>query len=190
MRRLRNVVASLLLGMLALGLSAGCFQIVTAPVSPQQLASAPSGQMAQPDGLIGSVVGVVDGLVKLVFKVLSIVGSIGGSVSNGRWRVDVPAGAFDGTATVGVGVASSASPNCQLEISPADKNHFLKPVRLTVNCSGVATEQLKNYVIFWFDPTTKTWVPVSGSTVDLTNKTVSAPLQHFSSYAVGGKAGW
>ena len=64
---------------------------------------------------------------------------------------------------------------------------------LTVNCSSVPTDVLRTYVIFWYNPTTKTWVPVSGSTVNLTTKTVSAPLQHFSNYSVGptgGKAGW
>lgn len=42
-------------------------------------------------------------------------------------------------------------------------------------------------------PATKAWGPVEGSTVDLAKRTVSAPLQHFSAYAVGpkgGKAGW
>ena len=48
--------------------------------------------------------------------------------------------------------------------------------------------------IVWLNPATNTWTPVAGSTVDLNRKIVTAPLQHFSAYAVGpivgGKAGW
>jgi len=193
MLRIRKVVVALLLGTFVVGLAAGCAELPTAPVNPQNLESAPSGRSAQEAGLIGSVISVVDALVKLVFKALTIVGNVGGSLTNGRWRVDVPAGAFDGSATVRIGVINSTSPSCQLEISPADKNNFRTPVRLTAVCSGVSSYQLKDYVIFWFNPATKTWVPVEGSAVDLTSKTVSAPLQHFSAYAVGprgGKAGW
>ena len=190
MNRLKRIVAALLVGTLAVGLMAGCMAGSVAPVTPQQVVS---NRTAQQDGLLGGVLGIVDALVKLVFRVLNIVGSVGGSLSNGRWRVDVPAGAFDGTASVGVGVASSTSASCELQITPADKNQFKTPVRLTVDCSSVSPTLLKTYVISWFNPTTRTWVPVQGSTVDLTNKTVSAPLQHFSTYSVGpagGKAGW
>jgi hypothetical protein len=94
---------------------------------------------------------------------------------------------------VGIGVAAGTSPACQLEIVPATKNHFSVPVILTVDCRTVPGTQLAHYVIFWFDPATSTWVPVAGSHVDPVHKTVSAPLQHFSRYAVGpadGKAGW
>jgi len=193
MWRFKKIVATLLLGTFAAGLIAGCVELPTGPASRLQAASVPSGRSAQSTDLIGSVVSVVDGLVKLVFKALTIVGSVGGSLTNGRWRVDVPAGAFDGSATVRIGVIDDTSPSCQLEILPAEKNNFRIPVRLTASCSSVPAEQLKDYVIFWFNPATKTWVPVVGSTVDLTRKTVSAPLQHFSVYAVGakgGKAGW
>ena len=191
MRRIKKFAATVLLAVFVAGILGGCMDAPTAPTHHAQTASTATSRAAAPDGLIGSLVGLV---VNLVVKVLNIVGSIGGSLTNGRWRVDVPAGAVDGTATVSVGAVSSTSPNCQLEITPADKNHFLKPVLLTVNCSSVPTETLRTYAIFWYNPTTKTWVPVTGSTVDLTNKRVSAPLQHFSNYAVGpvvgGKAGW
>jgi len=189
MLRIKHVFATLLLGTFAIGLGAGCMELSTAPVSPPQVASEVSGQSAQSAQPAGLIDGLLGGLLRLVFRVLNIVGSIGGSLSNGRWRVDVPAGAFDGTATVKIGVASSSSADCQLEIWPADKNHFSTPVRLTANCSGISSDQLKDYIIFWFDPASRTWVPVEGSTVDLNRKTVSAPLQHFSTYKVG-KAGW
>jgi hypothetical protein len=79
-----------------------------------------------------------------------------------------------------------------LSISPADKNHFSVPVTLTIDCRGISQAQLSTFVIAWRDPATGKWVPVSGSKVDLTTMTVSAPLQHFSQYAAGppSKFGW
>ena len=94
------------------------------------------------------------------------------------------------TRPVSLGVANSTSGSCQLEILPTTKNHFATPARLTVSCPGVPDDALRNYTIFWLDPATRKWVPVAGSTVDLATKTVSAPLQHFSTYSVGSKASW
>jgi hypothetical protein len=193
MLRTKQLIATLLLGTFAVGLASGCMDLTTAPVVPQPVAVEASGRTAQSEGLIGSVIGLIGGVVRLLFRVLTIVGNVGGSLSNGRWRVDVPAGAFDGSADIKLGVATSTSPNCQLEISPADKNHFSTPVRLTADCSSIPSDQLKNYIIYWANPQTRSWDPVAGSTVDLNRKTVSAPLQHFSGYSVGpagGKAGW
>jgi len=179
---------------LAVGFAVGCGHMPTAPTATVQAAagSAAGGaqQAAQPNGLIGDVVG---GLLRLIVRVLNLVGSLGGSLSNGRWRVDIPANAVGGNATVTLGVASSYSPACQLEISPVSLNHFSTPVTLTVDCSSVSSSALSTYVIYWYNPDTQVWTQVAGSKVDLTRKTVSAPLQHFSQYAVGpagGRAGW
>lgn len=172
----------------------GCGKVPTAPsVAP----SAPFTSSAEPAGLIstiGSTVGsTVDLLVGLIVRTLNLVGSIGGSLSNGRWRVVVPPRAVDGSATIALGVSTSTSAQCALEIWPADKNHFNVPATLTANCQNVPSDQLRGYVINWYDPATKRWVPVPGSKVDLTSKTVSAPLLHFSQYSAGPpgtKAGW
>lgn len=178
---------------LATCLALGCGGMPTAPASSDTASMAGAGRTSQPAGLLDGATSTVDGLVRLIVRTLNVVGSIGGSLSNGRWRVDIPPDAIEGTATVSLGVASSTSSACQLEISPASQNHFQVPVTLTVNCSSVPDDELRSYVIFRYDPGTKTWVPVEGSRVDLTTKTVSAPLQHFSNYAVGGgwgKSGW
>ena len=190
MNRLNRLVAVLLFTAFTVGIAACSMKMSTAPATPQQVQSL-SAQSAEPNGLIGSVVG---GVVNLVYKVLDIVGDVGGTLTNGRWRVVVPPGAISGNAQISLGVLSNLSPSCQLGITPADKNHFSKPVILTADCSSVPSDVLRSYAIFWYNPATATWVPVAGSTVDLTKKTVSAPLQHFSAYAVGpcvgGKAGW
>jgi len=175
---------------LAVGFAVGCGHMPTAPTATVQAAAGSAQQAAQPDGLIGNLLG---GVLNLIFRVLNLVGSLGGSLSNGRWRVDIPANAVSGNGTVTLGVASASSPACQLEISPVSLNHFSTPVTLTVDCSSVSSYTLSSYVIYWYNPNTKVWTEVAGSKVDLSRKTVSAPLQHFSQYAVGpagGRAGW
>jgi hypothetical protein len=206
MIRSRKVLAVSLLVAMVTGL-AGCGAMTTAPVpdSSSSVATvdpASSGTATvhstgsistSTNSLLGTVGTLFGTVIGLVVKVLNVIGSIGGSLTNGRWRIDIPANAIDGTATVALGVRSSTSADCQLEISPADKNHFSVPVRLTADCRSVPSSELAGYVIFWFDPATGKWVPVEGSQVDLVNKTVSAPLLHFSKYSVGpadGKAGW
>jgi hypothetical protein len=182
-----HVLSALLLAAVVV---VGCGQLPTAPALDQQAQATGAARGAEPAGLISTVTTVVDGLVRLVVRTLNIVGSVGGSLTNGRWRVDVPANAVSGNATVSLGVEGSTSSWCELEITPVTKNSFSVPVMLRADCRGVSDTALKNYVIFWYNPATKAWVPVEGSRVDLATKTVSAPLQHFSKYSVGGKAGW
>ena len=119
--------------------------------------------------------------------------ALGGAVTNGRWRIEVPSGAVDGTARFAIRVPSAKSGACDLAIEPAEMNHFAVPVTLVADCHGTAPKQLAGWFISWYDPSTGTWVRVPGSTVDLKRKTVSAPLSHFSIYCVGpaaGRSGW
>ena len=190
MNRLHKLAAALALAALMAGLVAGCSQLPTAPVTEPSASTTQVSRTAESSGLLGNLVG---GLLNLVFKVLNGVGSIGGSLSNGRWRLDIPAGAIDGNATVGIGVSSSTSSEAELQIKPEDKNHFSTPVRVTVTCPGVSDATLRGYVILWYNPAIRTWVPVEGSSVNLASRSVSAPLQHFSLYRVGPnptRAGW
>ena len=193
MSSLKRIVPTLLLiGLLAASLF-GCGQLPTSPNSAQTQASAKVVETAEPASLLSSVGGVLNTLVGLIVRTLNLVGSLGGSLTNGRWQVVIPAGAVDGNATVSLGVPNLTSPDCALEISPSDKNHFSVPATLTVNCSNVMSSQLANYVIYWYNPSTKQWVELSGSKVNLTSKTVSVQIYHFSQYSAGptgGRAGW
>jgi hypothetical protein len=201
MRLLRQLTLALALTGLVAAALAGCGTAPNAPVVDQPSASAPASaqpsvqaagvqRTAEPQSLIG---GLLDTVVGLLVRTLNLIGSIGGTLTNGRWKVAIPAGAVEGNATVTLSVSSLTDPHCQLGIYPSTLNHFDKPVTLTINCSSVPTDQLSTYVIYWLDPSTNLWVEVPGSTVNLSNKTVSAPLSHFSTYSAGpagGKAGW
>lgn len=201
MRSFNRFVAALLIATTVMVAGSGCGQLPTAPVTTTSAGAAgvaaSPGAAAQSSSLLGGVVGtvgtVVGGLVNLVVRTLDIVGSVGGTLLNGRFRVDVPAGAIDGNATISIATAGSQSPECDLGITPADRNHFAVPVTLTINCPNVPATTLRTYVVLWWNPATSAWEAVPGSTVDLDKRTVSAPLQHFSRYTVGtadGKAGW
>jgi len=190
MRPNQKLFGALLLCGLAAFTVFGCGSLPTAPSPASSTMGA--AEQATPSGLLSPIGKIVDGLVGLIVRTLNLVGDLGGSLANGRWRVAIPAGAVNGNATIALGVSTQTSATCQLEILPADQNHFDVPVTLTIDCRSVATDQLRNWVIYWYDPSTSLWVPVQGSQVNLTAKTVSAPLLHFSKYAAGPqtKAGW
>jgi hypothetical protein len=110
--------------------------------------------------------------------------SKGGTLKNGRWTLDIPKNALAGDAQITFGVPSASSWGCELQISPADLNHFAAPVQLTVDCNGVSKKKLALYAIFCYDAVHQTWLRVPGSKVDTKKKTVTAPLSHFSIYCV------
>lgn len=136
---------------------------------------------------------VVNARDSLIINTRSVDGVSDAVMHAGRVKLDIPAGAIRGAATIQL----RASPNGKhvlLEILPADRNGFDVPVRLSANFAGAPAAVLKDMAFFWIDPATGDWVLVEGSTVDLDTGEVSAPLRHFSEYRIGnrflGKAGW
>jgi hypothetical protein len=215
MRRTKKTIALLLLAAIAVIPAIGCMDLTTAPLTPrgeaQSATTTPSttaqsttttvhvvnGRPVENSGLIGGLIGlvgdVVTGTVNLITDTIGIDGSVGGTLTNGRWTVAVPPDAVTGEVSVSVTVTSLTSNRVDLSITPGSQNHFDKPVILTVDCSTMQQGQLRNLAIYWLDPSVGTWVQVDGSTVDMTHRTVSAPLQHFSTYCTGpagGKVGW
>jgi hypothetical protein len=213
--RPRRLLLALIPGALAVWVATGCMTDSVAPTEKTlngsrgpSAASATRGAISTSDGLLGllgdddnhrgrdggGIIGsILDPLVRLVYQVVRIPFGQGGSVTNGRWRLDVPAGAIAGDATVSIGVQSSSSFSCQLNILPLELNHFSTPVTVTANCRDIEREKLKDWVVWWFDPMQGKWVILENSKVNLDKGTVSAPLPHCSAYAAGprdGKAGW
>jgi len=184
MQRRTRFLALLALA-LAMGGGLGCGTNPAAPPSSSAPGSSSAGATA-PSGLTGTLTT----LIGLDVETANVVGAVGGTLGQGRWRLDIPACAIEGTATVLLGVSSPDAPTCQLDILPYTKNSFAVPVTLTADCPGVPDAELSTYVIYWFNPDSRTWVPVPDSKVDLVARTVSAPLDHFSQYGVGGKASW
>ncbi len=117
----------------------------------------------------------------------SIDGAKGGTLRCGRFRLDIPAGAFAGTATIQMAQPDSTVMLCDLSISPSSFNHFSKPVTLTLDASGL-TVSAGSLSIYWYDPLTRLWIDLRAKTDPATGQ-VTQQLTHFSRY-VGAKAGW
>ncbi len=121
-------------------------------------------------------------------------GDTGGEVCVGRFRVIVPAGAFEGLATITVTVPDPDVVSCELGISPPEANGFAVPVTLVADCQGVTNVDLANCGTLWFDESAGVWRTVAGTAVDLGDHKVSAQLPHFSIYGIcdllEGRAGW
>ena len=118
-------------------------------------------------------------------------GSVGATLTSGKWTLQIPAGAFNGTATVTMTevTAADGTPTVDLSISDPSLNSFRRPVWLSHKDKGNDAKK-----IFWWDPTNQVWVEVPGQLIallDALGVEIKVPLFHFSTYSVkGGKAGW
>ena len=183
----RRIGSKLFLTSLVLLLAlAGCSNMPTAPVNPSG-ASATSS-----DGSSAQVLGLLGGSSSSTTSKSAVIGLLGGVVSVGDFTVVVPPLALTQTATVTVSQPDLAHPVVNLSIAPASANHFLLPVLLTANVKRLDPSLLSVSTISYYNPTTGQWETVPGVTLSLLNLTLTAPLQHFSTYRVstGGKAGW
>lgn len=118
-------------------------------------------------------------------------GSVGGTLVSGKWKLEIPAGAFNGSATISMleAVTTDGSPTVDLSISDPALNSFRRPVWLSHTDS-----RNKDKSIYWWDPVNLVWCEVPGelvSLLDALNIELKVPLFHFSIYSVrGGKGGW
>jgi hypothetical protein len=166
------LAASVSAGLLLL--STSCSKMSTAP-SPV----APDVQSAR----VAAPAAVRVGISSLTRSAL-IDGGKGGTLSVGRWRVLVPAGAYSGIGTITVTVPDTSVAKCDLFISPSSLNNFQEKVDLRYRWTSA--DDAKTHDMRWWNPTTKTWVVIESWPE---GSEVCAPLRHFSSYW-SGKAGW
>jgi len=118
-------------------------------------------------------------------------GAAGGVVVAGRFRVTVPAGAFDGPATITVFVPDASELACSLEIDPPSANLFRLPVVLEADYAGARVARASDLALARWEPAPGAWRVVDGSRVDPRSLKVRAGLEHFSRYSVvETRAGW
>ena len=190
MPRIRTL--SVLAGAALLGLSfvVGCSNSPTAPVvgaiqdtpgpiSPPAFVHVPQAASGEsPGSEVEPVTQRVDG-------------AAGGVVIAGRFRLTVPAGAFDGPATITVFVPDAAELACSLEINPPSANLFRLPVLLEADCVGARVARASDLALARWEPALGAWRVVDGSRADPKAWKVRAGLEHFSRYSVvETKAGW
>lgn len=145
-----------------------------------------------------------------VLTVSKVITPEGGWLQCGRFLLVVPDSSLDSTATITMTMRDSTAMVCDLDIQPARLNRFRKPVLLSVNTTGTATDA-EMLSIYWYDPLGRSWVDMNGEKDLATTKMcldmvavndVTAPdltagnvtglsthLSHFSRYSAG-KAGW
>ncbi|HYJ33498.1 MAG TPA: hypothetical protein VE326_09795, partial [Candidatus Binatia bacterium] len=111
-------------------------------------------------------------------------GSVGGTLTCGRFVVTVPPGAYTGAGTITMSMDDSVLAVVDLSIAPKRLNGFEVPVGLSYNPRGLALTS--PVTIFWLD--FKTWVDIGADPQPGTGLP-TADLQHFSKYSAG-KAGW
>jgi hypothetical protein len=186
----------ILAGLLAFALAtlAGCSQSPTAPVTSQPPAGVSSVSPDQgwneppPAPPTTTVDPAVQPPAAESSRWLSPL--LGGTVTAGQFKVVVPPGALRQRALVTVRQPRLDERLVQLEVSPASANGFLVPVLLVANCSDLDTKLLSLQTIWWWNPGAQRWEAVLGVQINLLGRTLTAPLWHFSTYKVGGKAGW
>jgi hypothetical protein len=186
MRRLSTIL--LAVGLAVLLSAAGCSNLPTQPTG-----LAPSGVSANPDAGSSQILGL-DGLIDSspTTTATRTIGLLGGVVSAGNFTIIVPPGALTSTATITVSQPDPARPVVNLSISPPTANKFLLPVLLVADAKVMDRSLLAVAYMGYYNPATGAWERVAASQASVGTLTVSAPLQHFSTYRVesGGKAGW
>jgi hypothetical protein len=132
-------------------------------------------------------IGVIDPIVSTRI----VAGAEGATLTAAGISLELPPGAFDGSAEIKVIIPDSTKLHCYLEISGSVPNHFDVPVLLTFDCRNVT--DIDHQGVFWFNPATGRWVQIAGD-IDRVRKTVTTPLSHFSEYkcepAKQSKASW
>lgn len=128
-------------------------------------------------------------LVHALGMVAIVDGGSGGRIENEHVRLDIPAGAFQGTAVVTVTFPDPNRFVVDLDIEPAILNRFAKPVEMRLKCGGKLRTAAAP-AAWWWNPSDSLWYGLTGSQYDGAGDEVRVQLRHFSRYAAGGKAGW
>ena len=174
----------------ALGALAGCSTQATAPLilvpdayrDPTFLAVPPSasariGESGHGAPLTGSKV---------------IDGDNGGYLRVGRFRIDIPAGAFAGSATFTIDVPDRD--RLVATVSAPGVDAFAAPVLLTVDCLDAKGEELDRVGVLGQVDARDVWLLLPNSSVDVPGELAQADLKRPSTFGVAslvqGKAGW
>lgn len=116
--------------------------------------------------------------------VTDVDGAKGARLSCGRFKLNVPAGAFTGTATITMRVDDPNVAIVELDINNG-VDHFKVPVDLTYDTTGLSLTD--PVAIYYYNESTNRW---EGLLTDLNlGGMPTAHLEHFSPYGAG-KAGW
>lgn len=172
------------LGTLAL-LAWGCS--MSAPTSPSRQVYSGTPSFVRVPGAGAGTFSSDSGLPDTSSAIID--GATGGTLSNGRFQLVIPPGAFTGTARLTLFVPDRTVVQCELGISPPEANRFARPVKLIADCNSGLNIIPARLETLWYDESRGLWVTVPGSVIS--GSTITTPLAHFSIYGiVDSKAGW
>lgn len=195
-RHLRSTARTLLA--LAFAATWGCSSSFQAPTAPEGTTGSrssvarwlPEQGASAPDTSGGPTTTEADTIHTVISPVR---GEAGAVLTAGGVQLRIPPGALSADATI----MMKARPNgrgVELHIYPESLNHFLIPLELRTDLTGMSPSARAASGWFWIDDDSGDWLLLESSTVDPETGVLSAPLQHFSKYEVGnrnlGKAGW
>jgi hypothetical protein len=133
------------------------------------------------------------GILRFVLSLLRFVQPIGNSLLHtGRWSLQFHTGSLSLPRLISIAQASDAT--VRVQFGP-DGTRFGTPVDLTISYAGTSLDPASSTyhgqtpVFVWFDPSQSKWVELPFVN-DTAAKVLRVKLQHFSTYGVGGRAGW
>lgn len=172
-------------------------QMTTIGLAPDE--EGPVANLVQPvlspiGGVVDPVLGLVGGVLRLVQNVVKLVlPGIETNVHTTRWSLDIHPGSL--TTSKVIRITQATDGMLRADFGP-EGTQFGTPVDVTVSYAGTSLDPSSRAyvrgtvpVFLWLDPSTGKWVEMP-STFDPATCTVHAQLHHFSSYGVGGRAGW
>ncbi len=140
-----------------------------------------------------SVTPTSGGLLYLPVAVALVLPGLETRVEAGRWALDFHSGSLLLPKPIGVSQASDGT--MRVEFGP-DGTVFGTPVDVSIRYDGTTADpDSPDYkpgtqpAFYWWDPASEAWVE-QPCTIDPAKKVLHAKLAHFSTYGVGGKAGW
>jgi|SRR5918992_633220 hypothetical protein len=184
MARLRRYTSLFALAFAAVMFTSCADDLVGPPPPPEPVAIAPRPLLG---GLIGTVVGVVGGLLDLGFSDCpadetqsgsAYIGSSGGTVKVGPHRLYVPRGALKQTVRIR-GVAP-AGDYAQIKFEPEGLK-FRQPAKLVMSYDGCQISDLEKLRIVYANENLEI-VEVLQTATDRRNETATTSLEHFSRY--------
>jgi hypothetical protein len=118
--------------------------------------------------------------------------SAGGTLTNGRWTLTVPANALATGAHFTLSVAGVRGAACQVQVSPAGPA-LASPLTLSVDCHGVPMNRMSDFVILGYDASTTLWTPVGNGNSTTRKHVVSVAIAGAGIFGAGypdGTPGW
>ncbi len=113
------------------------------------------------------------------------VGTMGFSLTSGRWRLDVPANALPVGTRVTLTAANGRGPAVEIATLPVNPGAFGSPLTLSVDTRGAASTHTGDFVILAYDTTSSAWQPVADSKASRKQKSVSASVSVLGVFGVG-----